>query len=242
MGCGSSEKFVPDAYKFASVASRTALLQGLLDTDGCVRKSDNNIEYTTVSPQLAEDVAFVVQSLGGTARIRTKNDGLRHCQWRAPRVQTRVPPECHPAPRDPALPSGAQGGDLQASTQVRTISGDRRCACSSGASRRNASRSTHLTGCISPTTASSPTTPHRSLPCCFRAQRSWADAGDLSDLGRRQLAARARRGLRLRCACWCTTGRSGLRARSLSRRPSSMTSCCQHVLAAAPRRRRASRA
>jgi SNF2 family DNA or RNA helicase len=72
MGCGSAEKFIPDVYKFASVESRTALLQGLLDTDGCVRKSDNNIEYTTVSPQLAKDVAFLVQSLGGTAHIRTK--------------------------------------------------------------------------------------------------------------------------------------------------------------------------
>src|SRR5207248_6960622 len=42
MGCGSAEKFIPDMYKFASVKSRTALLQGLLDTDGCVRASDNN--------------------------------------------------------------------------------------------------------------------------------------------------------------------------------------------------------
>jgi SNF2 family DNA or RNA helicase len=73
MGCGSSEKFIPDAFKFASVESRVALLQGLLDTDGCVRNSDNNIEYTTVSPRLAHDVAFIVQSLGGTARIRTKS-------------------------------------------------------------------------------------------------------------------------------------------------------------------------
>src|SRR5262249_31234913 len=75
MGRGSAAKFVPDAYKFASVASRIALLQGLLDTDGCVRQSDNNIEYTTVSHQLAQDIAFVIQSLGGTARIRTKNTG-----------------------------------------------------------------------------------------------------------------------------------------------------------------------
>jgi len=67
----SETKFVPEIYRFASVASRLALLQGLLDTDGCVRP-DNNIEYCTVSPQLAEDVRFLVQSLGGTARIRTK--------------------------------------------------------------------------------------------------------------------------------------------------------------------------
>ncbi|HYW88979.1 MAG TPA: SNF2-related protein [Chloroflexota bacterium] len=73
MGVRSAAKFVPDVYKFASVASRTALLQGLLDTDGHVRPTDNNIEYVTVSAQLATDVAFLVQSLGGTARIRTKH-------------------------------------------------------------------------------------------------------------------------------------------------------------------------
>ena len=101
VGCGSAEKFIPEVYKFASVQSRTALLQGLLDTDGCVRKSDNNIEYTTVSPQLAQDVAFLVQSLGGTARIRTKPTGYRvngerkACKL-AYRMSVILPPEIQP--------------------------------------------------------------------------------------------------------------------------------------------------
>jgi hypothetical protein len=101
-GRGAAEKFIPDAYKFASVASRTALLQGLLDTDGCVRKSDNNIEYTTVSPCLARDVAFLVQSLGGTARIRTKQtgyrikDGQRRICKLAHRLSVILPPEIQP--------------------------------------------------------------------------------------------------------------------------------------------------
>jgi superfamily II DNA or RNA helicase len=77
MSCGAAETFIPDVYKFASVASRTALLQGLLDTDGCLRTSDNTIEYSTVSPRLAEDVAFLVQSLGGTARIGTRATGYQ---------------------------------------------------------------------------------------------------------------------------------------------------------------------
>ncbi|MBL8797960.1 MAG: hypothetical protein JNM56_28945 [Planctomycetia bacterium] len=71
MGTRSETKFIPEAYKLASVAARTALLQALLDTDGHVRE-DNNIEYCTVSPQLAQDVQFLVQSLGGVARIRSK--------------------------------------------------------------------------------------------------------------------------------------------------------------------------
>lgn len=68
----SEAKFIPDIYKFAHLEARIALLQGLLDTDGHVRPSDNNVEYCTVSQQLAEDVQFLVESLGGRARIREK--------------------------------------------------------------------------------------------------------------------------------------------------------------------------
>ncbi len=71
-GCRSETKYIPEIYKLASATSRVALLQGLLDTDGHVRPGDNNVEYCTVSPRLAEDVRFLVQSLGGRARIRTK--------------------------------------------------------------------------------------------------------------------------------------------------------------------------
>lgn len=72
MGKKSHTKFIPDVYKFASVESRLLLLQGLLDTDGHTRPKDGNIEYTSVSKRLAEDVQFLVESLGGTARIREK--------------------------------------------------------------------------------------------------------------------------------------------------------------------------
>lgn len=72
MGKRSETKFIPEEYQFANVQDRISLLQGLLDTDGHVRPADNNIEYCTVSEQLAEDVAFLVQSLGGKAAIRTK--------------------------------------------------------------------------------------------------------------------------------------------------------------------------
>ncbi len=72
MGLKSERKFIPEAFKFAAVDDRVELLQGLLDTDGSVRSKDNNIEFCTASPRLAEDVAFLIRSLGGTARIRTK--------------------------------------------------------------------------------------------------------------------------------------------------------------------------
>lgn len=72
MGHRAESKFIPDLYKFASASAREALLQGLLDTDGHVRPADNNIEYCTVSATLAADVAWLIRSLGGTARVRTK--------------------------------------------------------------------------------------------------------------------------------------------------------------------------
>ena len=67
---GPTSNFVPEMYKFASVSTRTALLQGLMDTDGSMNSLDNRLEYATTSSQLASDVVFLVQSLGGTASVR----------------------------------------------------------------------------------------------------------------------------------------------------------------------------
>jgi hypothetical protein len=68
----SHTKFIPDIYKYSSIETRLALLQGLMDTDGHCMKSDDNIFngaiYTSVSEQLADDVAEIVQTLGGIAR------------------------------------------------------------------------------------------------------------------------------------------------------------------------------
>jgi len=77
MGHRAEGKFIPDAYKFAPSSIRLAILQGLMDTDGSVRKKDNHLEYGSVSKRLAEDVVFIVQSLGGTARIRIKKTGFQ---------------------------------------------------------------------------------------------------------------------------------------------------------------------
>ncbi len=71
-GLGSHRKFIPSAYLFASVPDRLALLQGLLDTDGCVSRQNRHIEFTSVSDDLAEGVCFLVRSLGGVARLRYK--------------------------------------------------------------------------------------------------------------------------------------------------------------------------
>jgi hypothetical protein len=65
------EKFVPDAYKYGPADVRIAVLQGLLDTDGsqCDTRSRCSIEFCSTSHQLMLDVQWLVESLGGTARI-----------------------------------------------------------------------------------------------------------------------------------------------------------------------------
>ncbi len=74
-GKTSSQKFVPEVYKQNAAAVRLAVLQGLLDTDGGpVTQAGRScrVQYTTTSPQLADDVTELVQSLGGTARRRVR--------------------------------------------------------------------------------------------------------------------------------------------------------------------------
>jgi hypothetical protein len=66
-GLRAWEKFVPHSYLVAPVEDRIALLQGLMDTDGEV--SEHHLSYSSTSRQLTDDVAFIVQSLGGTAKV-----------------------------------------------------------------------------------------------------------------------------------------------------------------------------
>jgi hypothetical protein len=67
----AEHKRVPKEYLFDSVENRLELLRGLMDTDGSIY-GKCQIEFYSVSKQLAEDVQFLVHSLGGTARIKTK--------------------------------------------------------------------------------------------------------------------------------------------------------------------------
>jgi len=71
-GMNCFTKFIPDIYMFNTVKSRIALLQGLMDTDGTVSKDGMAIVYESVSKQLADGVQFLVESLGGLAKITTR--------------------------------------------------------------------------------------------------------------------------------------------------------------------------
>lgn len=70
-GRHSYEKGIPDIYKFNSVEVRLDLAAGLLDTDGWVGK-DGRIGFKTTSKALAEDMRFVMESLGAyvTTHVR----------------------------------------------------------------------------------------------------------------------------------------------------------------------------
>ena len=82
LGTRSNTKFIPEIYLWNCTEVRLAVLQGLLDTDGgpVTQKGRTcRIQYTTTSPQLRDDVVFLVRSLGGVAYWR-----LRAAAGRAP--------------------------------------------------------------------------------------------------------------------------------------------------------------
>jgi phosphate starvation-inducible PhoH-like protein len=75
-GTTSRTKFVPSAYLYSAPTVRTAVLQGLLDSDGGpVTQSGRTcrIHYSTCSERLRDDVLFLVRSLGGVAYWRRRN-------------------------------------------------------------------------------------------------------------------------------------------------------------------------
>ena len=61
-GKKSEEKFIPEVYLLSSIEQRTALLQGLMDSDGTV--GDGTLSFSTSSPRLSLDFQFLTRSLG----------------------------------------------------------------------------------------------------------------------------------------------------------------------------------
>jgi len=73
----SYEKFVPAEYMYNSVEVRLAVLQGLFDADGHI-SNGTTFEYSTTSKQLADNIVEIVESLGGTAKVRTKTSAYTY--------------------------------------------------------------------------------------------------------------------------------------------------------------------
>lgn len=67
-GKRSWEKKIPQLYMRNFHWVRLELLRGLMDTDGSISKGNGQVEYCTTSPHLAEQVAELVYSMGGSVR------------------------------------------------------------------------------------------------------------------------------------------------------------------------------
>ncbi len=65
-------KRVPEDYLFNSMSVRMEVLRGLMDSDGTIDNVNRTISFVTTSPGLAEDVQFLVRSMGGVAEIRKR--------------------------------------------------------------------------------------------------------------------------------------------------------------------------
>ena len=65
--------FIPERLKTGNVKERLRLLQGMMDAGGYVQ--DGSVMFSTSSARLASDTAFVIRSLGRSAREETV-DGM----------------------------------------------------------------------------------------------------------------------------------------------------------------------
>ena len=75
-GRKSDTKFIPACYKLGTVDERLAIVQGLMDTDGTTC-SKGHLSFTTVSKQLAEDMQFVLRSLGAVVTMTKGKAGYK---------------------------------------------------------------------------------------------------------------------------------------------------------------------
>lgn len=73
----TEEKRIPRIYMNQPFDSRLALLQGLMDTDGTISKDRTSCEFYCKGRGLAEDVVWLVRSLGGKAKIVEKRASYR---------------------------------------------------------------------------------------------------------------------------------------------------------------------
>lgn len=68
----SHEKHIPEEYLINSIDVRLAVLRGLMDSDGSISSDNMTIEYSTSSKKLMEGIVFLVESLGGCAKVTTR--------------------------------------------------------------------------------------------------------------------------------------------------------------------------
>jgi len=70
----SENKFIPHEYLFDSIENRIELLRGLMDSDGHVCSKSSSVIFTTTSKNLANDIRFIVESLGGVCHVSIREN------------------------------------------------------------------------------------------------------------------------------------------------------------------------
>lgn len=94
------KKSIPAIYLTASIKDRLSLIQGLMDSDGYA--GENSTEFSTTSKLLCDGLVELVQSLGGIARVKTKEKpqykylGEMLTGKKAYRVNVKMPPGINP--------------------------------------------------------------------------------------------------------------------------------------------------
>lgn len=78
---GYYHKYIPKKYMYSSVKQRLALVQGLMDSDGCCYK-DGRCEFVQVREQLAYDFYNLVLSLGIKAKINKRKSFRYNIQYK----------------------------------------------------------------------------------------------------------------------------------------------------------------
>ncbi|WP_282700974.1 helicase-related protein [Streptomyces sp. CC219B] len=117
---------IPDAFKNTSIKNRHALLQGLLDTDGTVDADGLSVTFRSASRARADDVAWLVRSLGGRAHVLPKETAYdvslalpeEFAPFRLPRKAARV----RPRPKDDTFRRGIRAVEHVGRKPVQCIS------------------------------------------------------------------------------------------------------------------------
>ena len=71
-----TEKHIPDEYYTASIEQRLALLAGLLDTDGSLRKEEHRYSFTTNEPRLRDNFIALVSTFGWRTCVARYESGM----------------------------------------------------------------------------------------------------------------------------------------------------------------------
>ena len=77
LGTRSGTKFIPQAYLDGSLNERIELLRGLMDTDGTIGQG-GSLSFCSISKVMAEQVQYLVRSLGGVASMSERHPTYVH--------------------------------------------------------------------------------------------------------------------------------------------------------------------